>query len=123
MITVDLDWPTIMQIVTSWHRVKRNGKGRARGRVSANGHGVHITDTEILPREVPVNEDVRRHCGDDIKRIEGDIKGGARNQFLYDQKGDETAGEWVEDLDSLIQLYKQSVTETPTQVEYKELKL
>lgn len=123
-VTVDLDYPTRVEILTAWHRVERVGDGRTRGRVSASGAGVHIQGQEILPENVPVNEKARRQCLDDSKRIDADLRQGlANNQVCFHRKGDKVAGEWLHTAEELIHEYTSSVEITPEALQFKEAKL
>lgn len=125
MITIDLDWPTKLEIVTAWNRVSRTlpQGSTPQGRVSSGMHGVHIRSHAVLPADVPVNETMRRQCGDDPTRIEGDIRNRlAHNQVFYDKKGNNQAGKWLGDLDELIAEYKRNCEQTPTQNQWLKLK-
>jgi len=114
-ITVDLDWPTVYEIVRSWHRVRRVA-GTPVGRVSASGHGIHIKSDTMPMYPVPEHARERRHCGDDSNRIYGDRTDNREaNQVLFDHKAGSDAGPWVETLDRLVAEYRRSCNKTPTQ--------
>lgn len=103
-VSVDLDEPSIMQIAESWERVSLFGTPM--GRVSSGGYGVHIVNRETLPETVHVNEHIRRYCGDDEGRIQGDKKDTQNNnQVLYDSKSVLQAGSWTDSLGELIAEY------------------
>lgn len=106
-VTVDLDDPTRMEIVKAWHNVADATGTDPQGRLSSSRTGVHIRSHEVLPGHVPIAETIRRMCGDDVKRIEGDIDDAlCHNQVLFDGKGGRDAGRWVDDLDALIGQYE-----------------
>lgn len=119
-ITVDLDWPTKMEIVSSWHYLESHGNGRVTGRVSSGGHGVHIRAQDRLPHPCPVNEHHRRMAGDDITRLRGDIENDLEhNQVFFTSKQGRKVGRWVESIDLLLSEYDRSSNLTPEQYEVK----
>jgi len=114
-ITIDLDWPSKLYISMCWHRVEGMGYN-PEGRVSSSGHGVHIRSSETPAYPIEINESERRYCGDDPKRIAGDIDDDLNsNQVLWDEKNGSEAGPWTDSLDELIARYTISVNMTPTQ--------
>lgn len=95
-----------MEITRSWSYLNNIGED-VKGRVSSSGYGIHLraeraSDTKLAEAE-------RRIAGDDSKRIALDIERDYRPpQVLFDLKEDKHAGPWVESLDSLIRLYRDS---------------
>lgn len=99
----------------SWRRVEAMGY-EPKGRVSASGHGAHIKSKgrPIVPIEI--NEEERRYANDDKERIHGDKEDRLpNNQVLWDEKNGREAGEWKDDLETLIARYHRSCNLTPTQ--------
>jgi hypothetical protein len=81
---------------------------------------VHIKSHRILPDPVPVAEQPRIHAGDDMDRLEADLKfEPAPNQLLWDKKDGQKPGEWTDDVDYLIAEYSMETGLTPTQHELK----
>lgn len=106
IVTVDLDRPTVFQVVRSWHTLESFG-GTVRGRVSSSGEGVHLRADGCRTRGIAERE--RRIAGDDAKRIDLDIERDYRpSQVLFDSKGGKKAGSWVDDMESLLTEYQQS---------------
>jgi len=103
-VTVDLDSPSIVEVLEAWHYLDYVG-GSVCGRVSSSGRGVHIRADGVEGEA----EHHRRMAGDDSKRIELDIVRDYRpEQVLFDSKKDDGAGSWVNDVESLIKEYQDS---------------
>jgi hypothetical protein len=114
-ITIDLDWPTKLEIRQAWHRAERLGYA-PEGRVSSSGHGVHIRSSNPPSAPIGINESERRYCKDDPARIAGDTENRLpNNQVLWDEKDGKKSGPWADSLHKLIARYERSVTLTPTQ--------
>jgi len=110
-VTTDLDWPTRTEIVTAWYRVAHVTDTEPEGRLSQSGHGVHIRSHARRPAETRINEQERRYCLDDPKRIKGDNDGDLyHKQVLFS-----SPHPWVSDLTRLVQQYQRECTLTPTQ--------
>jgi hypothetical protein len=119
-VTIDLDWPTKLEIAKAWHRVKQHTNDGPYGRVSSGGCGVHIKSDATLPEPVPVSEPERIHAGDDMDRLEADRQfPNAPNQLLWDKKDGKRPGDWTVTLEVLIWRYEQSIDLTPTQHQAK----
>jgi len=119
MLTIDLDWPTKLQIRQAWHRAERLGY-TPKGRVSASGHGVHIRGSGTPTVPIGINESERRYCRDDPARIAGDKENRLpNNQVLWDEKDGNKAGPWTDGLQTLIARYCRSANLTPTQHQIK----
>jgi hypothetical protein len=119
-VSIDLDWPSKLQIIETWHRLKKHTEKGPEGRLSASGHGVHIRSHRVLPETVGVAEKERIHAGDDMDRLQADVAfPNAPNQLLWDTKDGETAGGWTRTLHKLISRYDRSVALTPTQYRAK----
>jgi hypothetical protein len=115
-VTVDLDWPSRLEIIKSWHRVADMSDAGVEGRVSSSGTGVHIRTAETPVYPTPIAERKRRHAGDDPTRIDGDVSNTLQsNQVLYDCKGESEAREWVGDMEELLDRYVVAVPITPTE--------
>jgi len=121
-VSVDLDWPSKLEITIAWIRVAKHTTDGPYGRISASGHGIHIKSHRVLPDPVPVAETERIHAGDDMNRLEADMKfDAAPNQLLWDKKDGQKPGEWADDMDYLIAEYRMETQLTPTQYEIKHV--
>lgn len=106
-VTVDLDFPTVLQITTVWNRMEKDCE-IVQGRVSSSGNGVHLRGTEP-PTNDSVAEQLRRIYGDDPKRIQFDIERDNRpSQVLFDSKRGKDAGEWYYHINGVIADYKRN---------------
>lgn len=107
-VTVDLDKPTRLDIVSAWYNVKSiDPDGNVQGRISSSGEGVHIRSRPVAPFPVPINETERRVCGDDPKRVDIDKENTIEsNQVLWDTKYGKEAGEWTTDVNHLVKEYQ-----------------
>lgn len=104
-VSVDLDEPSIFEVVQSWTRLQELG-GDVKGRVSSSGSGIHLVGDGIdVNSEKAVEE--RLYCGDDKYRVHLDVVRDYRPpQTLFDVKQGKRAGEWTRNLDHLIGEYR-----------------
>lgn len=106
-ITVDLDDPSVVEVLRAWKRVKYySDSDKIHGRVSSSGSGVHIASSLETPEDIPVNERERLLCFDDEKRVKGDKYNDIKsNQVLFDSKGGKDSGRWFNNLNDLVKEY------------------
>lgn len=99
-VTIDLDYPTRLEIVTAWKRLESFGD--VEGRLSKSGNGVHLRTTDVPIYPVPIRERQRRIALDDRNRIEADNRSDLNhNQVLWD-----SPYEWTKSVDRLASQYK-----------------
>lgn len=110
MISIDLDEPTVMRVVSSWHSLDKLGE--VQGRVSSSGNGVHLKCFNHGLSEDKITV-VRHRLGDDKRRIALDQNSEIKpDQIAFTDKLDlETgkwgeAGPWHEDMEMLITDYR-----------------
>lgn len=108
-VSVDLDKPSRLHILQTWHNAARMFPGALlRGRISSGGKGVHITAD--LPDPIPYEAMIsaRRYLGDDPKRIHyDDVRPDAKpSQILFDLKRGRRAGAWTTDPEHLQRMYR-----------------
>mgnify|MGYP006278099837 FL=1 len=103
--TIDLDDPSELAVVKSWHRLADHGDGRVYGRVSSSGSGVHLKVHGCDPDTV---DELRLLCGDDEKRRRFDASTERKpKQILFSSKpGREGAGDWTTDMDRVLSEYR-----------------
>jgi len=102
--TIDLDDPTLLDILKAWNRLSRHGDEEVYGRVSSSGKGVHLKvhgcDEETVER-------LRRLCGDDAKRRRFDRETDLKpNQILFSSKPTGKAGTWTTDRKHVMAEYR-----------------
>lgn len=104
-ITLDLDDPTVFEVVRSWHRLDSFGRTEVEGRVSSSGNGVHLK-VHGSRRPTDKIDTIRRTLGDDGKRVDIDRDPSEQSprQVLFGSKpsAGQSAGEWTDDLRQLL---------------------
>lgn len=104
-IVVDLDYPSVPEVVYAWTRIQRHGDGVPHGRVSSSGEGVHIKVHGYFGDDV---NELRRRLGTDELAVLYDERGGPDpKQVAFSGKGDKKAGEWTNELNELLAQLKQ----------------
>jgi hypothetical protein len=107
-LTIDLDKPLKLEIVTAWKSLEKYGQPE--GRVSSSGTGVHLkvhgvdmTHDETIP--------IRLAMGDDKFRAKHDTESKAKpRQMTFTRKGGNVAGEWQNSLERVLQQYDRRCT-------------
>lgn len=101
-VTIDLDMADPLDIYKAWFNLLDLGADSIKGRVSSGGNGVHLK-AYGFGTEWP-HYKIREMIGDDPMRIEKDRQKPWRPKgVLFDSKGDNQAGGWVDDPFSLVE--------------------
>jgi hypothetical protein len=107
-VTLDLDDPHPVEVQRAWYRLRDAGVERVQGRVSSSGDGVHLRAFGYDGGREACDR-LRRDAGDHGVRVEYDnVYGRKPRQILFDSKGDNDAGPWVDTLPSIIDAYLQA---------------
>jgi len=103
-ITVDMDFPTEVEVLRAYNYLKTLGTPKAR--ISSSGKGIHLKVHGYEPDSDKV-ERIRRLLGDDNKRVDIDRERKHKpKQVMFSSKhGDEATG-WNTDVLAVVDEYK-----------------
>jgi len=104
-ITIDLDNPTGMRILSTWFNMQ--SIGAVDGRISASGKGIHIRCTSPEPLTLSEVLLIRQQHADDTQRIHYDMTAPESKplMILFDKKRGMSADDWLTDPIRLIDRY------------------
>ena len=104
-ITIDLDNPTGIRILSTWFNMQ--SIGMIAGRISASGNGVHIRCTPDNPVSYADMLLIRQQHADDAQRIYFDTTAPESKplMILFCEKRGKVSDEWLSDPIRLIDRY------------------
>lgn len=104
-ITIDLDNPTGLRILSTWHNMQ--SIGTMEGRISASGKGVHIRCKPDIPVSYADMLLIRQQHADDTQRVYFDLTAPESKpiMILFCEKRGKVVDDWLSDPIRLIDRY------------------